>query len=125
MRLTQIFILYDHPLFAHGLEKLLQGVRHLTVIGSAAWRGKEALPDGAAQADVVILEKPGGTLEAGAAVTRLLASRPEARVLCLSLENNQITVYSAHSLTATEQSDLVRALRSRTATRAPRGGGET
>jgi DNA-binding NarL/FixJ family response regulator len=125
MRPTRIFILYDHPLFARGLERLLQGVRHLAVVGSAAWHGVEVLPAGAAQADVVLLEKPRGTTEASAAVTRLLASRPEARVLCLSLENNQITVYSAHSLTATEQSDLVRALRSRTATRAPRGGGET
>ena len=110
MRSTRIFILYDHPLFARGLEGLLQGVRHLAILGSARWRGGAALPKGADQADVVILEKPQETSKADAAVTRLLASRPEARVLCLSLEDNQIRVYSAHSLTATEQSDLVRAL---------------
>jgi len=123
MRLTRIFILYDHPLFARGLERLLTGVRHLRVLGSALWHGGESLPQAAAQADVVILEKPQDTSEADAAVTRLLASRPEARVLCLSLENNQIRVYSAHSLTATEQADLVRALHARTATRPPRAGG--
>lgn len=33
MRPTRIFILYDHPLFARGLERLLQGVRHLAVVG--------------------------------------------------------------------------------------------
>ncbi len=121
MRPTRIFILYDHPLFARGLEWLLQGVRHLTVLGSAAWGGERILPDGAAQADVIILEKARGTSETNAAVTWLLASRPDARVLCLSLEDNQITVYSAHSLTATQQSDLIKALGAKTA-RLRRGG---
>lgn len=115
MRPTRVFILYDHPLFARALEKLLQGVRRLTVLGSAPWRGGEVLPEAAARADVVILETPHGTSEASAAITQVLASRPEARLLCLSLEDNQITVYSAHSLTATEQSDLIRALRAGTA----------
>lgn len=124
MRPTRVFILYDHPLFARGLEGLLQGVRRLTVLGSAVWRGEEVLPEGAIQADVVILETPHGTSEAGAAITRLLASRPEARVLCLSLEDNQIRVYSAHSLTATERADLVGALGSPTEAGPPQGGGE-
>ncbi len=123
MRPTRVFILYDHPLFARALEKLLQGVRHLTVLGSALWRGGELLPEAAARADVVILERPHGTSEASAAITRVLASRPEARLLCLSLEDNRITVYSAHSLTATEQSDLIRALRAETA-RGRQPGGE-
>lgn len=121
MRPTRVFILYGHPLFAGGLERLLQGVRRVSVVGSAAWRGEETLPEGVAGADVVILEKPQGTSEAHIAVTRLLACRPDARILCLSLENNQITVYSAHSLTATEQSDLIRALGAGTAARTRRG----
>ena len=110
MHPTKIFILYEHHLFACGLERLLEGVRHIVLLGSTVWRGVEILPDGAVQADVIILEKPRRSRESAAAVGRLLASRPEARVLCLSLENNQITVYSAHSLTATQQSDLVQAL---------------
>ena len=125
MHATRIFILYDHPLFARGLQRLLQGVRHLRVLGSAVWRGGEAMPEGATRADVVILEKPPGVSEADAAVTRLLASRAKARVLCLSLEDNQIRVYSAHSLTATEQADLVRALGPPTEVHPPPGGGKT
>lgn len=124
MRPTQVFILYDHPLFARGLERLLRGVRHLTVLGSATWREVEALPEGAVQADVVILEKPRGASEPDTTLTRLLASRPEARVLRLSLEDNEMTIYSAQSLTATQQSDLVRALKAGKATRGTRNGGQ-
>jgi DNA-binding NarL/FixJ family response regulator len=108
---TRLFILYHHPLFARGLEWLLQGVPHVAILGSRAWGGGvEVLPEAAARAEVVILEKPRSTSQTHAAVTRLLECHRDARVLCLSLEDNQIMVYSAYCLTATEQSDLIRAL---------------
>lgn len=123
MGLSRIFILYQHPLFARALEQLLRGVPRLLLVGSAVWRGGEGLPLGAIEADVVILEKRQDTSETDAAVARLLGSRPESRVLCLSLENNQITVYSAHSLTATQQSDLIRALGAKAISRRRRARG--
>lgn len=86
------FILYDHFLFARGLQELLrkEGVE---VVGVAA-KSKTALAQiKKARPDLIVTEAEKGKHEAERLVFQLMRNVDQARVIRVSLEDNTATCY--------------------------------
>jgi len=91
----RILIVEDHPLFRRGMVALLDAVADFEVVGEAA-TGEEAVSRAAELApDVVLmdLQMPGiGGMEA---TRRILKRNPEARVLVVTLFEDEDSVFMA------------------------------
>ena len=114
---TRVVIADDHPVFRHGLRAALQSATDIEVVGEAA-TGPEAV-DAAMEnaADVVLMDlnMPGGGLNATAA---LAASAPNARVLILTMFDNDESLFDAmragargYIVKGADQVEIVRAIR--------------
>lgn len=106
--MLKTFILYNHPLFARGLERLLEQVGDVQVMGVAA-KSEEAFTQiRASKPDVVILEAERGGSEAEMFLSRLLREQRRAGVVGLNLDDNTCTAYSGCRCTANSAEDLVK-----------------
>jgi DNA-binding NarL/FixJ family response regulator len=102
------FILYDHSLFARGLERLLEQVGGVQVTGLAG-RGEEAFAQvKALKPDVVVVEAGRGESEPEMLLSRLLVERCRAMVVRLNLEDNNCVCYSGCRCTVNSVEDLVK-----------------
>lgn len=105
-----VFILYDYPLFARGLERLLRQEGGVTV-GGMAPKGEEALLQiRTLKPDVVIVEAEKGMPELCWLLTRLLQEQPQARVVRLSLEDNTAALYTGRRWTANRVEELIKGI---------------
>lgn len=104
------FILYNHSLFAHGLEKLLQQQEGVTVAGVEKM-GREALAHiKQLNPDVIIAEADQGKAEPEKILARFLREQPKARMVRLNLENNTAVLYSGSRCTAKSVEDLIQSV---------------
>lgn len=111
MRAWTIFILYDCPLFARGLERLLEQEGGVKVAGVAAKTTEEGLVQiRALKPDVIIVESGKGMREPCVLVSRLLQEQPEARVVRVSLEDNTAALYTGRRWTANRVEDLIKGI---------------
>ena len=102
------FILYKYSLFARGLERLLEQVGGVQVMGVAVGDGKAFAQIKALKPDVVIVEAGRGESEPEMLLSRLLLERCQARVVRLNLEDNTCISYSGYRCTANSVEDLVK-----------------
>ncbi len=110
MKAWTVFILYDYPLFARGLERLLEQEGGVKVAGIAA-RSEEGLVQiRALKPDVIIVEAQEGMPEPCWLLTRLLREQPRARVVRLSLEDNTAALYTGRRWTANRVEDLIKGI---------------
>ena len=101
------FILYQHSLFARGLEKLLQEEGEVKVMGVEAM-GEEALSHiRELEPDVVIVEADQGESEPEMLLSRFLKERPKVRLIRLNPENNTCVLYSGSRCTADTVEDFL------------------
>jgi DNA-binding NarL/FixJ family response regulator len=115
----RILIVEDHPLFRKGLRALIASVDDVEVAGEAS-DGAEAVAAAVAlRPDVVLmdLQLPG---QSGiAAIREIVAACPEARILVVTLFQDDDSVFAAlragargYILKDTDEDDMVRAVRS-------------
>jgi DNA-binding NarL/FixJ family response regulator len=105
-----VFILYNHSLFARGLETLLQENSRMKVLGIEA-NGKEAFARiGALKPDVVIVEAEQGESGPEILLSRFLHEQLKARMVRLSLKDNTAIVYCGRRCEANTEEDLVKAV---------------
>jgi hypothetical protein len=106
MRTRRVFILASQPLFAQGVESLLSGQSHISVVGTALI-GPEAfdqLTD--ADPDVVIIEAEGGE-EQSRLVTKTLACASDAKIIGLTPDDNRISIFYQQMKESRRVSDLL------------------
>ncbi len=104
-----VFILYRYPLFARGLQQLLQESA-VKVIGVEA-RGAAALSHiKALKPDVVIVEAEELDLQPEMLLSCFLQEEVEARIVLLSLRNNMAILYSFRRWQADSVEDLVKGI---------------
>ncbi|MEU8272839.1 response regulator [Microbispora bryophytorum] len=119
--MVRVLIVDDHPVVREGLRGMLESDPAITVAGEAG-SGEEAVVRSAALApDVVLMDlrMPGG--DGVSATTRILAARPETRVIVLTTyENDQDIVRAVEAgaagylLKDTSRADLLAAIISAT-----------
>lgn len=119
-RACRVFIVASHPLFAQGVESLLDGQPGLAVVGMGAAelhvldKVRELRPD------VVILDA-----DSDAQMTLLPALLREnlgVKFIGLTLEDNRIDIYYQQQFVGTDVADLVEAVRAPLTWRGGQGG---
>lgn len=105
-----IFILCSNPLFARGLERLLEQQGGVKVTGVAAKTEEGLERIRALKPDVILVEAEKGMPEPSWLVTRLLQEQPEARVVRVSLEDNTASLYTGRRWVANRVEDLIRGI---------------
>jgi chemotaxis response regulator CheB len=101
-----VFILYDHPLFASGLETLVRRAGGVEIVGMKA-KGEEALNQiRALKPDVIVVEAEKKMPESCVLFFRLLEEQPQARVVRVSLEDNTVTHYTGRRFVLTQATDF-------------------
>jgi DNA-binding NarL/FixJ family response regulator len=110
VRAWTVFILYDCPLFARGLERLLQGEPGLRVEGIAPKSEEAFLHIRTVKPDVILVEAGEELPEPCWLVSRLLQEQPEARVVRLSLKENTATLYAGRRWVANRVEDLIKGI---------------
>lgn len=110
MKKIKVFILYEHPLFGRGLERLLEQERGIEVVGATA-RSENPLGQlRALRPDVIMVE--GAEQGLGPSLWEVLKEGLPGRVISIDLDENRMTVYTTRQLRAAQVEDLVQAVRS-------------
>jgi hypothetical protein len=107
MNNCRILIISDHPLFAQGVERLINGQAGLQVVDivappQASFCITHLIPD------VVIIDADRATQPA---FSRMLRENPGVKFIALSLEDNDINIYYQRSKTSNGVEALVEAIR--------------
>ncbi len=111
-KMTTTFILYNHLLFARGLEELLQEKDDVRLLGVGI-RGEEAFAHLLAlKPDVVIVEAEKKQSEPEILLSRFLRHQCRTRVIQLNLDDNTCICYSGCRCTLRGVEELVRCLSS-------------
>lgn len=93
--MIRVLIADDHPVFLEGLRLLLDSTPDLEVVGAAT--DGAALLSVAAETsyDVAVLDLDMPALDGAAATRELLATRPDAKVLVLTMHDDEASVQRA------------------------------
>jgi|GEM_PF-2664243 len=107
--MSTAFILYDHSLFARGLERLLmqEGVK---VVGVSAKAKHPLAQIRRLKPDVIIDEVEKKEPEGEIFLSRLLKEQPQAKVVRVSLEDKTAVLYSGQRWTANSIEDLMKGI---------------
>jgi DNA-binding NarL/FixJ family response regulator len=114
----RILLADDHPIFRHGLRGLLEDVPDVQVVGEAT-SGEEAVDQaGALAPDLVLMDVKMPGMNGIEASRRLQAICPAARILILTMFEDDATVFAAlragargYVLKDADREDLLRAIR--------------
>lgn len=110
MKKIKVFILYDHPLFGLGLEKLLKQERGIEVVGTTVRSHMSVEQMKALRPDVIMVE--GGEPGLASSLWEALKESLPGRVITVELDENRATVYTSRQVPAAEVKDLVKAVKS-------------
>jgi len=119
-RACRVFIVASHPLFAQGVESLLDGQSGLAVVGMGAAELDVVDTIRRLRPDVVVLDADSDAQNALLPV--LLRENLGVKLVGLTLENNRIDVYYQHQIIGTDVRDLVEAVRAPLTWRGGLGG---
>lgn len=111
MKKIKLFILYDHPLFGRGLERLLKQEGGIEVVGAALRRDMSLEQLRALRPDVIMVE--GDEPSLGPSLWEVLKESPPGRVVSIDLDADRATVYTTRRVMAEKVDDLVNAVRSK------------
>ena len=110
--MARIFIISKYPMFAYGLENLLQDKAEAEVAGQQ--KGvKDALEQiKETQPDVVILDSDQPAQPSALDLVEILQANPGVKVVGLSLRNNHIYTYQSKCWITKSVDDLIKAINS-------------
>ncbi len=101
------FILYNHPLFARGLERLLQGQDGVVVAGVEKTTDKALAHVKELRPDVIIIEAEQRESQPEQLFSHFLREQPAAKMIRLNLQDNTAILYSGRRCTANSIEDLM------------------
>mgnify|MGYP000244699194 CR=1 FL=1 len=104
-----VYIVYQHPLFAKGLESLLRR-EGLRVVGMARDVERAIGEIRSVCPEVILVERTIGE-EMLQSVGRILSSCQRVTVIALNLAEDWMQMVQSHLMSATRVEDLVRAIR--------------
>jgi DNA-binding NarL/FixJ family response regulator len=105
----KLFILYDHPLFGRGLERLLKQETDIEVVG-ATLRSTMSLEQlRVLRPDVIVVE--GDEPSLGPSLWEVLKESRPGRVVSIDLDEDRATIYTSRRVIAEKAEDLVNAVR--------------
>lgn len=110
MRRHRVFILYECPLFAEGVRRLLGSCRDLEVVGMEKDRAKAMAAVRGLQPDTLLVEGVAGADELPAGVTELVLDHVVGSVIGFSLARNSLTVLRRQRIEVNAVDDLVTAI---------------
>lgn len=105
----RVYILYTHPLFARGVESLLRGEPGVEILGIAPLTREGIQTVEGLKPDVILTEEQ-DLSERELSLLDVLMARRQGRVVSVSLQHDQATVFSCRRLTIKGIPDLVRAM---------------
>lgn len=101
----RVFVIWTHPLFSDGV-RLMLGHADVALVGSCHHQQASQAVIEKHHPDVVIMENTGLADEDNSEIMMILQSGP--RVIGVSLENNELTIYQRQIQTVMEAGDLLR-----------------
>lgn len=119
-RACRVFIVASHPLFAQGVESLLNGQSGLAVVGMGPAELAVVDQIRTLRPDVVVLDADSDAQTALLPV--LLRENLGIKIVGLTLEDNRIDIYYQHQIIGTDVGDLVEAVRAPLTWRGGLGG---
>ncbi len=103
MAKKRVFVIWTHPLFYESIRLLLNN--EVDLVGSTDDHAKGDREIAELKPELVIIETPEGLEDLGAETFSILQKGP--RVIHLSLENNELSLYLRQHKTMDEPSDLM------------------
>lgn len=94
----RVLLVDDHAVVREGYRRLLERDENLAVVGEAAAMAEALMLDGQLQPDVVVLDIALPGVSGIEILRRLIARRPDARVLMFSMYQDGI--YATHAMNA-------------------------
>jgi DNA-binding NarL/FixJ family response regulator len=103
MQARRIFVIWTHPLFLESVRLLLKRAQ-VELVGSTSDRDEAHAKIETLTPDIVIIEQTDGEEQASLETISILQSG--ARVIRLSMDDNEINLYSREHRTAVQADDL-------------------
>jgi len=118
MQTRRVFVIWTHPLFLESVRLLLKQAQ-VELVGATSDHEAAHAQIEAQTPDVVIIEQTNGEEQASLETISILQSG--ARVVRLSMDDNEISLYSREHRTAMQADDLANLI---VGTTAPEGSAE-
>ena len=103
MQIKRVFVIWAHPLFLESVRLLLKQAQ-VELVGSTSDHDAARTQIEAQAPDVVIIEQTDGEKQASLETISILQAGP--RVVRLSMDNNEISLYSREHRTVMQADDL-------------------
>ncbi|MFI6508273.1 response regulator [Streptosporangium sp. NPDC050855] len=117
--MLHVMIVDDHPVVREGLRGMLEADPGITVVGEAASGDEAVVRAGAIRPDVILMDLRMPDGDGVSAIPRILADRPESRVIVLTTYETDTDIVRAveagaagYLLKDTSRADLLAAIRS-------------
>jgi DNA-binding NarL/FixJ family response regulator len=107
----RVFILYNHHLFARGVESLLSKEREVEVVGMERDQRQTLETIRLLDPDVILVDSSTHPEASSITIPEIFQKAPNARVISLSLRENGIDIYDKQHVVASGPQDLLRVIR--------------
>jgi DNA-binding NarL/FixJ family response regulator len=107
----RVFILYNHHLFARGVESLLSKEREVEVVGMERDQRQTLEKIRLLDPDVILVDSSTHPEASSITIPEIFQKAPNARVISLSLRENGIDIYDKQHVVASGPQDLLRVIR--------------
>ncbi|MFQ6016409.1 MAG: hypothetical protein ACE5NP_13310 [Anaerolineae bacterium] len=109
MRERRVFLICTHPLLCEAVQLILER-EGIELIGTETDQQKALKSIQSLQPDVILVESEGDAPELIEAISRLIQEKTGARLVNLSLNTNEISIYHREHKTVTKTEDLIQAI---------------
>jgi DNA-binding NarL/FixJ family response regulator len=107
----RVFILYNHHLFARGVESLLSKEQEMEVVGMELDNRQTLDKIRLLDPDVILVDSSTSPEASSITIPEIFQKAPNARVISLSLRENGIDIYDKQHVVASGPQDLLRVIR--------------
>jgi DNA-binding NarL/FixJ family response regulator len=108
---SRVFILYNHHLFARGVESLLSKEREVEVVAMERDHRQTLDKIRLLDPDVILVDSSTHPEASSVTIPEIFQKAPNARVISLSLRENGIDIYDKQHVVASGPQDLLRLIR--------------
>jgi DNA-binding NarL/FixJ family response regulator len=106
MKRRTVYIIWTHPLFYESIRMLMN--HRVEIVGSSNDHGRAGQEINQLQPEIVIIEAPEGLKDLGEETISILRRGP--KVIHLSLDDNELSLYLRKQKTMVEPGDLMQTI---------------